>query len=351
MSEALMSEALSSSEALPSEIMSFGNIVNSLRSVRNDYNEHLKTVPQYGAFLLVESSTQHVADTLRSIIAPSSKAGEVIEALETAKSKFREHLGSVPEYRALLAIDKLISDVAADLGVQPKATPVAEPEPAVPDLPAVLVETILPAEATLQTDVAAQADPAAQADEPVRESQPVEAIAPVEAMTPVTSTAVEMVAPLEAAAEGCDAAVAAITAEHEPEAAAPAESVAVESTAVESVATESPATETVAAEPVTPEPVATEFAAAIAEQVEPERPLAYEPPSMVSADYGAVTGVVAEATPEPDPVVSRIAEPHVSELPATEQHMTGYQDEVPQPLSEPPPAHHESFEHGAEKAA
>jgi hypothetical protein len=62
-------------------------------------------------------------------------AGEVIEALETAKTKFRQHLTSVPEYRALLAIDKLISDISVDLGVQPasQAIPEAQPQPTVPD--------------------------------------------------------------------------------------------------------------------------------------------------------------------------------------------------------------------------
>jgi hypothetical protein len=100
--------------------MSFGNIVNSLRSVRNEYNEHLKSVPQYEAFLSVESSTRKVADTLESLVnsGTASMAAEVIEALETAKAKFRQHLTSVPEYRALLAIDKLISDVSADLGIE-----------------------------------------------------------------------------------------------------------------------------------------------------------------------------------------------------------------------------------------
>jgi hypothetical protein len=111
-----------------SEVMSFGNIVNSLLSVRNEYNEHLKSVPQYEAFLLVESSTSKVADTLRGITSSGapSMAAEVIDALETAKAKFREHLATVPEYRALLAIDKLISDVSADLGVQAEAQTVSQ---------------------------------------------------------------------------------------------------------------------------------------------------------------------------------------------------------------------------------
>lgn len=112
-----------------SGVVSFGNVVNSLRAVRDDYNEHLKSVPQYEAFLLVESSTQKVADTLQGIgSATPSMAAEVVAALETAKAKFREHLASVPEYRALLAIDKLISDVSADLGIDGQQLAPVQPE-------------------------------------------------------------------------------------------------------------------------------------------------------------------------------------------------------------------------------
>jgi hypothetical protein len=109
-----------------SAVASFGNILNSLCAVRDDYNEHLKGVPQYEAFLLVEGSTQKVADTLQSV-APEI-AADVVEALEAAKAKFRQHLTGVAEYRALLAIDKLINDVATDLGVQSAVPAVVLPE-------------------------------------------------------------------------------------------------------------------------------------------------------------------------------------------------------------------------------
>jgi hypothetical protein len=119
-----------------SEITSFGNLVNALNSVRDDYNEHLKSVPQYEAFLLVESSTQRVVETLHGLVnspAPSM-AAEVISSFETAKTKFKEHLKSVAEYRALLALDKLIIDVSIDLGVQPAPgqTVPAQVEPETP---------------------------------------------------------------------------------------------------------------------------------------------------------------------------------------------------------------------------
>jgi hypothetical protein len=116
-----------------SEITLFGSLVNALHAVRHDYNEQLKSIAQYEAFLLVESSTQKVAETLDGLVnsPKTSMAAEVISTLELAKTKFKEHLTSVPEYRALLAIDKLISDVSIDLGGQPTpetVLPADEPE-------------------------------------------------------------------------------------------------------------------------------------------------------------------------------------------------------------------------------
>ena len=107
-----------------SDIVSSDNLVNALNSVRDDYHEHLKSIPQYEAFLLIESSTHRVFETLNGLAdspAPAM-AGEVISSLEVAKAKFKQHLTSVPEYRALLAIEKLIRDVSIDLGVA-EATP------------------------------------------------------------------------------------------------------------------------------------------------------------------------------------------------------------------------------------
>jgi hypothetical protein len=120
-----------------SDIVSSDNLVNALTSVRDDYHEHLKSIPQYEAFLLIESSSHRVVETLHGLVdspAPAM-AAEVISSLEIAKTKFRQHLTSVPEYRALLAIDKLINDVAIDLGVaQPAPAPtiLAPVEPETP---------------------------------------------------------------------------------------------------------------------------------------------------------------------------------------------------------------------------
>jgi hypothetical protein len=153
------------------EVESFGNLVNSLRSVRDDYHEHLKAVPQYDAFLLVENSTAKVTGTLQSLVGSTtpSMAAEVIEALETARTKFKQHLTSVPEYRALLAIDKLITEVATDLGVKP--------EPAV-ESPSATVDVDAVASAEPSTPEAVTSSEAATLE--TAEAAPQEAVATAE---------------------------------------------------------------------------------------------------------------------------------------------------------------------------
>jgi hypothetical protein len=142
-----------------SDIVSSGNLVNALNSVRDDYHEHLKSIPQYEAFLLIESSTYRVFETLNGLVnspAPAM-AADVISSLEVAKTKFRQHLTSVPEYRALLAIDKLINDLSIDLGV-------AQPAPAQTILAA--AEPEMPPEAVSIEPEADLADPAPEQAQP-----------------------------------------------------------------------------------------------------------------------------------------------------------------------------------------
>jgi hypothetical protein len=127
-----------------SEVASFGNIVSSLLTVRQNYHEQLKAIPQYEAYLLVESSTEKAAGALQSLAgSPASIAAEVLDSLQFARTRFEQHLTSIPEYRALVAIDKLIKDVSVDLGgsngveevakdnVQPAAGASADLAPAV----------------------------------------------------------------------------------------------------------------------------------------------------------------------------------------------------------------------------
>jgi len=143
------------------EVASFGNIVNSLLALRQDYHEQLKAIPQYEAYLLVESSTEKAAGALHgSAGSPASIAAEVIDSLQFARSRFEQHLSSVAEYRTLLAIDKLIKEISLDLGV---TKPVSEsaaklPEAAFEAAPAALSESAPPVATEPEADAAAHED-------------------------------------------------------------------------------------------------------------------------------------------------------------------------------------------------
>jgi hypothetical protein len=155
-----------------SEVASFGNIVNSLLSLRQNYHEQLKSVPQYEAFLLVQSATEKAAGALNaSAESPASIAAEVIDSLQFARGRFEQHLNSVPEYRTLLAIDKLIKEIAIDLGV------IKREQASAPDVPEAEV-------AAPEAEPVSAAPAAPEPDEVVAQAEP-EEVAPEEAEPPV----------------------------------------------------------------------------------------------------------------------------------------------------------------------
>src|SRR5271166_6234113 len=96
------------------------NVVTSLKSLRDQYQDGLKGIPDYSAFQLIQSSTGTVAQALNvtSGADRSSKAAQIIEALELAQERFKEHLAGVPEYRVLLEINKLVATLSNGLEVQ-----------------------------------------------------------------------------------------------------------------------------------------------------------------------------------------------------------------------------------------
>ncbi len=97
---------------------SFADIVDKLVTVRQDYHEKLKSIPQYEAFLLIESSTEKAAAALQGIEASTSSiAADVIDSLQYARNRFEQHMASMPEYRVLVAIDKVIKEVSQHLGL------------------------------------------------------------------------------------------------------------------------------------------------------------------------------------------------------------------------------------------
>ncbi|BAM89886.1 hypothetical protein S58_38970 [Bradyrhizobium oligotrophicum S58] len=100
---------------------SFVTIVDTLAGVRRDYHEKLKSIPQYEAFLLIESSTEKAAGALHGTDASSSSiATDVIDSLQYARTRFEQHMASIPEYRVLMAIDKVIKEISQHLGLAAK---------------------------------------------------------------------------------------------------------------------------------------------------------------------------------------------------------------------------------------
>jgi hypothetical protein len=115
---------------------SFANIVDTLAGVRQDYHEKLKSIPQYEAFLLIESSTEKAAGALHGTEASSSSiATDVIDSLQYARTRFEQHMASIPEYRVLMAIDRVIKEISQHLGLAADDDAVAETSPATTEAP------------------------------------------------------------------------------------------------------------------------------------------------------------------------------------------------------------------------
>lgn len=154
------------------EAASFGNIVNTLQAVRRDYQEQLKSIPQYEAFLLIESSTEKAAGALQGTAnSLPSIAADVIDSLQFARNRFEQHMTCIPEYRVLVAMDKLINDISADLGLQDAdhagvdqpSEPVDDAEPAAA-APAA-VETEAAGEVEVEEPVVGEAEAATELEE------------------------------------------------------------------------------------------------------------------------------------------------------------------------------------------
>lgn len=145
---------------------SFASIVDTLADVRRDYHEKLKSIPQYEAFLLIESSTEKAAGALHGTEASgSSIAADVIDSLQYARNRFEQHMTSIPEYRVLMAIDKVIKEISQHLGLATNDDAVAEPSSA--------------AESESQAPETAAVAPSAQADDAELEA-PAEELASAE---------------------------------------------------------------------------------------------------------------------------------------------------------------------------
>jgi hypothetical protein len=82
------------------------SVVHSLQTVRDKVKLRLMKVPEYRAFLAIEMPIAEVADI-----------PDLVAHLQTAKQKILEQLTTTQEYRALLTVEKAIKDISEVLDV------------------------------------------------------------------------------------------------------------------------------------------------------------------------------------------------------------------------------------------
>lgn len=82
------------------------SVIHSLVTVRDKVKLRLMKVPEYRAFLAIEMPIVEVADI-----------PDLVAHLQTAKQKILERLTTTQEYRALLTVEKAIKDISEVLDV------------------------------------------------------------------------------------------------------------------------------------------------------------------------------------------------------------------------------------------
>jgi hypothetical protein len=82
------------------------SVIHSLATVRDKVKLRLMKVPEYRAFLAIEQPIAEVADI-----------PDLLAHLQTAKQKILEQLTATQEYRALLTVEKAIKDISEVLDV------------------------------------------------------------------------------------------------------------------------------------------------------------------------------------------------------------------------------------------
>jgi hypothetical protein len=82
------------------------SVIQSLEDVRDRVKQRLTKVPEYRAFLAIEKPIEEVADI-----------SDLVIHLQTAKQKILDRLTTTPEYQALLTVEKTIKDISEILDV------------------------------------------------------------------------------------------------------------------------------------------------------------------------------------------------------------------------------------------
>jgi hypothetical protein len=96
----------SQSAVRSSELPEPSGIIQSLERVRERVQEQLIRVPEFRAFLAVETSISEV-----------SHVPDLVDCLQSAKQKIMDRLMTIREYQAMLAVEKSITEISEVLGV------------------------------------------------------------------------------------------------------------------------------------------------------------------------------------------------------------------------------------------
>jgi hypothetical protein len=97
---------MSQSVVQSAELLQSPSVIESLERVRERVQEQLIKVPEFRAFLAVETSISEV-----------SQVPDLVDVLQSAKQKILDRLMSVREYQAMLAVEKSITEISEVLGV------------------------------------------------------------------------------------------------------------------------------------------------------------------------------------------------------------------------------------------
>ena len=172
------------------------SVIHSLVTVRDKVKLRLMKVPEYRAFLAIEMPIAEVADI-----------PDLVAHLQTAKQKILERLTTTQEYRALLTVEKAIKDISEVLDVVGDDATV-EAAPAA-------------AEKVAEKEEVSAAAPAAAAE--AQQSAPAIAVAAPPAKAPAivaNATAAVQDTPETYARDAADIAAAIASAEHNKKSAA-----------------------------------------------------------------------------------------------------------------------------------
>jgi hypothetical protein len=89
-----------------SQTVMLPSVIESLEAGRNRVKQRLTKVPEYRAFLAIEKAIAEVADI-----------SDLVAHLQTAKQRILDRLTTMREYQALLTVDKAIKDFSEILDV------------------------------------------------------------------------------------------------------------------------------------------------------------------------------------------------------------------------------------------